>query len=180
MRISNLAKAALLTSTARPTLSFTNTFGIGNSAPRVQQRLRPATGDSRRFMTTEMSPLKHIRKPDMEDILESLEQEQEEEEGSGYVVIDVRGEDEIAYTGKLSPKVHTLPLPVIMQLKVFEMDDDEFEEVCFFPKPALDDTIVFTCAAGIRSQQAAYFASMAGYTNLVNYMGGASEWFSGQ
>jgi rhodanese-related sulfurtransferase len=129
-------------------------------------------------MTTEMSPLKHIRKPDMEDILESLEQE--EEEGSGYVVIDVRGEDEIAYTGKLSPKVHTLPLPVIMQLKVFEMDDDEFEEVCFFPKPALDDTIVFTCAAGIRSQQAAYFASMAGYTNLVNYMGGASEWFSGQ
>jgi rhodanese-related sulfurtransferase len=175
MRVSILAKAALLTSTARPTLTYTRAFAIGNNAPRVHNRRSPATIDSRRFMTTEMSPLKHIGKLDMEDILESLEQE----EDSRYVVIDVRGEDEIAYTGKLSPKVNTLPLPVIMQLKVFEMDDDEFEDVCFFPKPALDDTIVFTCAAGIRSQQAAYFASKAGYTNLVNYMGGASEWFSG-
>jgi rhodanese-related sulfurtransferase len=175
MRVSILAKAALLTSTARPTLSFARAFAIGNSATCVQ-RPSPAAIDSRHFMTTEMSPLKHIGKPEMEDILESLAQE---EDSGGYVVIDVRGEDEIAYTGKLSPKVHTLPLPVIMQLKVFEMDEDEFEEVCFFPKPALDETVVFTCAAGIRSQQAAYFASMAGYTKLVNYRGGASEWFSG-
>jgi rhodanese-related sulfurtransferase len=90
----------------------------------------------------------------------------------------VRGEDEVAYTGKLSPEVHTLPLPVIMQLKVFEMDDEEFKDVCHFPKPSPDDTIVFSCAAGIRSQQAAYFAALGGYTNLINYMGGSNEWFS--
>ena len=173
MRVSILAKAALLTSTARPTLTFTRSFAIGTcTATRVQ---RPsATIDTHRFMTTKRPPLKHIGKQEMEDIVESLEQE----ENCGYVVIDVRGEDEIAYTGKLSPKVHTLPLPVIMQLKVFEMDQDEFEEMCFFPKPTLDETIVFSCAAGIRSQQAAYFASLAGYSNLVNYMGGANEWFS--
>lgn len=173
--VSIVAKAALLTSTARPTLSFIKSFARDN-ASRVAQRPSVAIDSCRLFMTTERPLLKRIGKQEMEDILESLEQQ--EEEGCGYVVIDVRGEDEIAHTGKLSPKVHTLPLPVIMQRKVFEMDQDEFEEVCFFPKPSLDETIVFSCAAGIRSQQAAYFASLAGYSNLVNYMGGANEWFS--
>ena len=37
---------------------------------------------------------------------------------SGYVVIDVRGEDEVAYTGKISSHVHTLPLPLIAQVRV--------------------------------------------------------------
>jgi len=36
---------------------------------------------------------------------------------------------------------------------------------------------VFSCKAGIRSQQAAQFAAMSGYKDMVNYMGGADEWF---
>ena len=87
--------------------------------------------------------------------------------------------NEVAASGQLSPNTQTLPLSMISQQKVFEMDEDEFEIVCGFPKPLPDETIVFSCAAGIRSVQAAQWAAHAGYTKLVNYQGGAYEWFSG-
>jgi len=97
--------------------------------------------------------------------------------GSGYVVIDVRGEDEVAYTGKISSHANTLPLPLIAQMGAFAMEDEDFEESFGFVKPGMDETIVFTCKAGIRSMQAARLATMAGYSNLLNYSGGADEWF---
>ena len=109
----------------------------------------------------------------MQDILDKVEQGDE-----NYIVIDVRGIDEIAMTGPLSPDVKTLPLPVIIQMKVFELEEDEFEELCRFPKPEPDAVLVFSCAAGVRSVHAANFAAQAGYSNLVNYVGGANEWFS--
>ena len=92
--------------------------------------------------------------------------------------MDVRNEDEVAYTGKLSPNTKTLPLPEIMQYNVFAMDEDEFEETCGFPKPTLEETLVFSCAAGIRSVHAAKFAANSGYSKLINYTGGANEWFT--
>lgn len=122
---------------------------------------------------TEMPPLKHIGKSEMQEILDTVEQGD-----TNIVVIDVRNVEEIINTGPLSPDVKTLPLPVIMQANVFAMDDDEFEEVCKFPKPEPDTTLVFSCAAGIRSVHAANFAGKAGYSRLVNYAGGANEWFS--
>ena len=87
-------------------------------------------------------------------------------------------ESEVAGTGKVSPNTHTLPLSILSSQDVFQMDEDEFEIVCGFPKPTPDETLVFTCAAGMRSQNACAFAAQAGYTKLVNYMGGAYEWFS--
>ncbi len=116
-----------------------------------------------------------VNKAGLNEILEDIENSSREE--SGYVVIDVRNEDEIAYTGKLAPCVQTLPLPFIFQMNVFNMEDDEFEETFGFAKPSMDETIVFTCKAGIRSMQAAQIAAMSGYTNLVNYSGGADDWF---
>jgi rhodanese-related sulfurtransferase len=112
----------------------------------------------------------------MEEILEDFEEGGRGD--SGYCVIDVRREDEISYTGKLSKSVYTLPVEVIMQQNVFEMDGEEFEELCGFEKPSLDETLVFTCAAGMRSIYACKFAAKAGYSNLINYAGGANEWFS--
>ena len=52
-----------------------------------------------------------------------------------------------------------------------------FEENFGFTKPELDQTLVLTCKAGIRSMHAAQFAAQAGYTNLINYGGGADDWF---
>ena len=119
--------------------------------------------------------INHIGKEQMEEIIEDYEEGREE---SGYVVIDVRDPDEIAFTGKVSPNTHNIPLGVLVQYQVFSMDDDDFEDTCGFPKPSLDETLVFTCAAGIRSTHACNFAAQGGYSNLVNYRGGANEWFA--
>ena len=61
-----------------------------------------------------------------------------------------RGEDEIAFTGKLSDCVETLPLPLIAQMGALNMEDEDFEAQFGFAKPTMDETIVFTCKAGIR------------------------------
>jgi rhodanese-related sulfurtransferase len=121
------------------------------------------------------STIQHIGKAEMEEIMEDYEAGGREE--SQYVVVDVRTGGEIANTGKLSPTVFSLPIEVIMEHNVFQLDEDDFEEVCGFAKPTLDETLVFSCAAGIRSVYACQFAAQAGYSNLVNYVGGSNEWF---
>jgi rhodanese-related sulfurtransferase len=120
--------------------------------------------------------IKNIGRDEMEEIVEDYEEGGRQE--SGYVIIDVREADEIAYTGKVSPNTIHVPLGVLAQYQVFNMDEDEFEEVCGFAKPDLDETLVFTCAAGIRSTHACNFAARSGYSKLINYTGGANEWFS--
>jgi hypothetical protein len=49
----------------------------------------------------------------LHEILNDIENSSREE--SGYVVIDVRNPDEIAYTSKLVECVEPLPLPIIAQ-----------------------------------------------------------------
>jgi rhodanese-related sulfurtransferase len=104
----------------------------------------------------------------MEEIIEDVANGGRED--SGYVIIDVRGHDEVAHTGKLNDVVHTLPLPYIAE-GALSMDEDDFEEQFGFAKPSLDETIVFTCKAGIRSASAAKLAQMAGYTDILDYAG---------
>jgi len=60
-----------------------------------------------------------------------------------------------------------------------EKDSEDFEHDFGFSKPLLDQTIVFTCKAGIRSMHATQFAAMSGYSKMMNYVGGADEWFGG-
>jgi len=123
-----------------------------------------------------MPPITRIGKQAMEEILQDVAEGGREE--SGYVVIDVRGVDEINFTGKLSQDVETLPLPYMMQAGALNMDEEDFEENFGFTKPSLDETLVFTCKAGIRSMSACQVAAMCGYTNLISYDGGSDEWFS--
>lgn len=133
-------------------------------------------------------PFRNIGTAEMKEILKEDDGEAEEsrvEDGgahrgalkSQYCVIDVRTEEEVWYTGKLAPHVHTLPIQTIMAYNAFAMDADDFEDTFGFEKPQLDETIVFTCKSGIRSVYACQAAAAAGYTNLVNYEGGATEWF---
>lgn len=111
----------------------------------------------------------------MLEIIEDVSNSSREE--SGYVIIDVRGHDEVQYTGKLDDVVETLPLPYIAQ-GALAMEFEDFKETFGFEKPGLDETLVFTCKAGIRSQQAGQLAQMGGYTDILDYMGGSNEWFS--
>jgi rhodanese-related sulfurtransferase len=127
-------------------------------------------GDSNREVS-----FRGINKDEMYEILQDYEERGREE--SNLVVIDVRRVDEIAASGKLSPSVHTLPIELFPR-GILQMEPDDFEEAFGFPKPGLDETIVFTCAAGIRSNYACQYAAQAGYTQLVNYLGGAYDWFS--
>jgi rhodanese-related sulfurtransferase len=122
-----------------------------------------------------MPPLQNIGREEMEEIIDDFENGGREE--SGYVIMDVREEYEIAETGKLSPNTHTLPLQKLMQVNGFALEEDEFLDVFGFDKPALDETLVFSCKAGIRSVSAAQLAGLNGYGKLVNYKGGANEWF---
>ena len=114
----------------------------------------------------------------MEEILSQLEGDNSD----NYVVIDVRGVDEIMMgTGTMSDKVRILPLPQITAMAAFDMDEKSFEAQFNFPKPsAEDDTLVMTCKMGGRSQQAALIAAMSGYKKLITYTGGADDWFGGE
>jgi len=119
--------------------------------------------------------IRQIGKAEMAEIVEDYEAGGRQD--SGYLILDVRGDDEVMYTGRVSPNTITLPLPIIMTQDVFALEEEQFEAICGFEKPQLDETLVFTCAAGIRSQHAAFAAGKAGYSSLINYAGGANEWF---
>ncbi|KAL3804522.1 hypothetical protein HJC23_002561 [Cyclotella cryptica] len=158
---SNCAGAALLHRTAFAAAGVSKTryltsrnmnsfFGDGESVPRINREA-------------------------MAEIIEDVANSSREE--CGYVIIDVRGHDEVAYTGKLDDVVHTLPLPYIAE-GALTMDEEDFSEQFGFEKPRLDETIVFTCKAGIRSASAAKLAQMAGYSDILDYAGGSNEWFS--
>jgi len=127
------------------------------------------------FGGPEEGGIRRIDRVAMTEIIEDVAASSREE--SGYVIIDVRGHDEIQFTGKLNDVVETLPLPYIAQ-GALAMDEEDFKETFGFDKPGLDETIVFSCKAGIRSQQAGQLAQMAGYSDILDYMGGSNEWFS--
>lgn len=118
--------------------------------------------------------LRNIGKEEMSEILDDFENGGED---SGYVILDVREPHELEATGKLSPNTQNLPLQILVGKNVFAMEPEDFEDECGFEKPTPDQTLVFSCAAGIRSVHAAQFAALNGYTQLINYMGGANEWF---
>lgn len=171
---------AFVTSRSAKTESF---LGHVRGPPRIHKRTTPNL--PRTFLSSgngaseEQSPtITNIDKEKMEEILSQLEGDNSD----NYVVIDVRGVDEIMMgTGTMSDKVHILPLPQITAMAAFDMDEKSFEQQFNFPKPSTeDDTLVMTCKMGGRSQQAAQIAAMSGYKKLINYTGGADDWFGGE
>jgi rhodanese-related sulfurtransferase len=123
-------------------------------------------------------PIRHIRKDEMKEILMEHEELVTADLESPYFVLDVRSEEEVLATGKVSPSVPTIPVQALMPpYSALEMDEEEFLETFGFVKPDKDLQMVFTCAAGIRSVYACKAAQTAGYSNCINYMGGANEFF---
>lgn len=152
-------------------------YGRLSSRPLVQVHGRvprnPITQQQMSFFGGQSEGVQRIDRTTMTEIIEDVVNNNE----SGYIIIDVRGHDEIQQTGKLNDVVETLPLPYIAQ-GAFAMEEDDFQEAFGFEKPGIDETLVFTCKAGIRSQQACQLAKMAGYSSIIDYAGGANEWFS--
>jgi rhodanese-related sulfurtransferase len=123
----------------------------------------------------ECAVLANIGKPQMQEIVQDYETRGREM--SGYVVLDVRQEEEIQRTGPLSPHSITFPFKKILQYQTFELSTQEFMDAFGFPKPAHEETLVFSCAAGGRSLKAAKLAEQSGYRKLKNYAGGSNDWF---
>lgn len=177
MRLTLVSRLSLFTLVTRHTQTRNSRFlGCGHPSPHSLQT------NMQRHMTSSSkngSPmdLRHIGLEEMTALVQDYEDRGRAD--TGMIIIDVRNPEEIASTGKLSPNTISMPLPIILQYDIFALDEEEFEEVTGFDKPALDETIVFSCAAGIRSVYAAnYAAQQGGYTKFINYMGGAYEWFS--
>lgn len=84
------------------------------------------------------------------------------------LVVDVREEAEVAATGMLHPSVEHIPLGSL---------EEEIKHLAEERADALDAPLVFSCAAGVRSNFAAQMALAAGFTNVFSYVGGANEWF---
>ena len=140
----------------------------------VQRSMSNGSGSSGEAMPA----IRHINKQEMKQILMEHEEMVSSDLESPYFVLDVRTEPEVQQTGKLGPSVPTLPVQLMMPpYNALQMDDQEFEEAFGFSKPSKELTMVFSCAAGIRSVSACKLAQQAGYKSCVNYMGGANEWF---
>jgi rhodanese-related sulfurtransferase len=108
----------------------------------------------------------------MKEIIETYEQGDSE-----YVVFDVRRTEEIERTGQLSPNTFHLPWETILEKNLFTLKKAQFQEISGVEKPSKKKTLVFSCAAGIRSIYACNYALYGGYTHVLNYPGGANEWF---
>ena len=59
----------------------------------------------------------------------------------------------------------------------FKLDEKTFKEKYHFDKPTKKETLIFTCRSGKRSDTASQILFKNGYT-VINYLGGANEWFS--
>jgi rhodanese-related sulfurtransferase len=104
-------------------------------------------------------------------------------------IIDVRDPDEIASTGTIESKFEeigsvnsSVQYGEITLNQILDggltLPEDEFEDAFEFPKPSFDDTLVFSCAAGVRSATAQKIAKDVGYESVINYLGGAHEFFT--
>ena len=105
---------------------------------------------------------------------------------SNLVVIDVREQMEIATTGKISDAFEANGITNVSYGEVtlnqiaeggLNLPEDEFEDAFEFTKPSIDSTLIFSCAAGVRSATAQKIANNEGYKQTINYLGGANEWF---
>ena len=174
MRFTTVTRVALLaTLTLRQSTAFMvrPAAHLGTAFATTSNRCAPQT----RLFFSQGAAITDITKQDLEDILEDYEQGGRED--SGYLILDVRGDAEVSNTGKLSPSTQTLPLPEILEGCLL-VSEEAFMEKYGFDKPAMDETLVFSCAAGIRARRAAEQALGAGYTKVVVYGGGANEWFA--
>ena len=131
-------------------------------------------GPPRRFLSSSNMDPDGIT---LEVLVEELEQAAAGE--SDLLVIDVRSPMEIQMSGPINPDAELCEnVPLDLFFDALELDDDEWEDECGFPKPSKDRPLVFSCAAGVRSEHAMQAARAEGWTNTRNYRGGAMEFFS--
>ncbi len=93
-------------------------------------------------------------------------------EHPGVVLVDVREPEEY--------KQGTIPTAVNIPFKsspgALDLDPEIFEETFGFPKPSLEDELIFFCLAGVRSSASENLAATFGYKKRGNYLGSYGDW----
>lgn len=88
-----------------------------------------------------------------------------------YLLIDVRNKDELIHG--MIPTAKNIPLPEVEH--ALDLTPEAFEKKYHFKKPTKQDSLIFHCRSGGRSQQAAMIAENRGY-QAKNYAGSIWEW----
>ena len=94
-------------------------------------------------------------------------------EDKSFVLIDVRGADEIKEAGKI-PGSQNVPLNDIPT--AFGLSDEEFKSKYGFDKPAKDAAIVTSCKIGGRAAKGGTMLENLGFTNVKVYGGSFTDW----
>ena len=79
---------------------------------------------------------------------------------SGYVIVDVRNQDE--YDGGHIPNARLVPLPLLQDIAVEKLPDKS-------------QLLLVYCRSGVRSKKAASILVSLGYTNIKEF-GGIIDW----
>ncbi|XP_058178805.1 uncharacterized protein LOC131294778 [Anopheles ziemanni] len=95
------------------------------------------------------------------------------------LLVDVRGPEELAETGKIPTSIN-IPLDKVKQAFGPETSDEEFARLYGVPKPAPDHYLILSCRTGRRSQMALEAITELGYRNARNYKGSWTEWAAKQ
>ncbi|XBW37503.1 hypothetical protein QEN19_003084 [Hanseniaspora menglaensis] len=93
---------------------------------------------------------------------------------SNVTLIDVREPSELQSLGKIPQSVN---LPYKTHPNALSYSENVWKDT--FPgveKPALENELIFTCAAGVRAKFAADIAAENGYQNLGVYSGSFGDW----
>ncbi|XP_036172514.1 thiosulfate sulfurtransferase/rhodanese-like domain-containing protein 3 isoform X4 [Myotis myotis] len=89
------------------------------------------------------------------------------------MLIDVRNTCEIIECGKIPGSVN-IPLNEVGE--ALQMNPEDFKEKYNEIKPSKSDSLIFSCAAGLRSKKALDTAISLGFTRSQHYAGGWKEW----
>ncbi|XP_078236417.1 thiosulfate sulfurtransferase/rhodanese-like domain-containing protein 3 [Pogona vitticeps] len=94
-------------------------------------------------------------------------------ESKSVFLIDVREKWEIAEYGQIPGSI-SIPLGEIVE--ALQMNPQHFKERYSHDMPSKADCLVFSCLAGVRSNQALISAKTLGFSRAQHYAGGFKEW----
>ncbi|AOW07873.1 Rhodanese-like domain-containing protein [Yarrowia lipolytica] len=97
-------------------------------------------------------------------------------DNDNVILVDVREPDEFK-AGHIPGAIN---IPVKSTPGALSLSAEEFEGTFGFPKPDINDELVFYCQAGIRSAKAESLAETCGYQLRANYPGSYNDWLAHQ
>jgi len=91
-----------------------------------------------------------------------------------YILIDVREPTELQKTGQIPTSIN---IPLGQLETTLQLNEKDFQKK-YGMRLGQNDQLIFSCLAGVRSENACNIAKNQGFNNVKNYKGSATEWFN--